>query len=67
METVDELYTVNWHSDEYPLESGQPCRISVFLDTAPPNPPLTLGHVDVIGLLEGRTLPIELRIEVGAD
>lgn len=74
---ADELYIVNWHSDQFALSPTKSYRIRVLLGT------LELGHADVdivtsgrelrnvdtgefIPLLNGSTLPIKFRIELGA-
>lgn len=72
--TEDEHYIVNWHTNQFALNSGATYRIRVL----EPGP---LGHADVvvgsnkelknvdtdefIGLTNGRTLPIKFRIEEG--
>jgi len=70
----NELYIVNWHTDQFALEDGTFYRISVWLDGR------QLGFVDVdvvssggqlknvatdeyIALKDGRTLPIKFRVE----
>ena len=75
--TVDEYYIVNWHTDEFGLDDTKTYRIIVSVGTQ------ELGHADVdvvssgkelknvdtgefIALKDGRTLPIKFRIEEGA-
>ncbi len=74
---LDELYQVNWHTDDFALDSSKSYRIVVLLDGT------ELGFADVvvgatgkelrpvntdefIALKDGRTLPIKFRIEDGA-
>lgn len=73
----DELYIVNWHTDEFGLDPSTTYRIVASVDGQ------ELGHADVdvvstgkelknadtgeyIALKDGRTLPIKFRIEEGA-
>ena len=74
---ADELYIVNWHTDEFVLDPAVTYRIRVLVGGT------VLGYADVdvvrtgselkrvdngqfIPLLNGRTLPIKFRIEQGA-
>jgi beta propeller repeat protein len=74
---LDEMYHVNWHTKDYALDASKTYRISVFAE----NQELGYADVDVVDngrrlknvnteeyipLLDGRTLPIKFRIEVGA-
>ncbi len=73
----DELYIVNWHTNDFGLDATKTYRIVAEVGGR------TLGHVDVdvavngsqlkntdtneyIPLVNGRTLPIKFRIEEGA-
>ena len=73
----DEHYVVNWHTDEFALSSAATYRISVlvsgtelgFLDVqlgSNGSAAKNLTTNEVIGLVDGRTLPIKFRIEEGA-
>lgn len=74
---TEELYTVNWHTNQFSLDPAKSYRIRVVVAGA------ELGHADVdvvasgrelknvntgeyIPLEDGRTLPIKFRIEQGA-
>src|SRR2546425_167853 len=75
--TTDQEYAVNWHTDRFDLDPALTYRVRVLVEST------ELGHVDVdlvssgkelknvntgefIPLLDGRTLPIKFRIEQGA-
>lgn len=73
----DQLYQVNWKTDETPLDVGQFYRIRVlvgssllgFADVDPVSSGRDLKNVqtnEYIPLQDGRTLPIKFRIESGA-
>ncbi|UCF18697.1 MAG: LamG domain-containing protein [Gemmatimonadota bacterium] len=73
----DELYVVNWHTDEFDLIDTETYRIIVsvdgqelgYADVDPVANGRELRNVDTeehIALLDGRTLPIKFRIEEGA-
>jgi hypothetical protein len=74
---ADELYHVNWHTTDSALDPSQPYRITVLAQGTA----LGYADVDVVAsgrelrnvntgeyipLLDGRTLPIKVRIEEGA-
>jgi hypothetical protein len=72
----DELYIVNWHTDEFGLDPEKVYRVRVFVgaievgfaDVDLVNSGGLLKNVDTgefIPLLDGRTLPIKFRLEVG--
>lgn len=74
---ADEHYIVNWHTDEFALDLDRFYRIHVrvgatplgFADVDPLSNGRELRNVntdEVIGLVDGRTLPIKFRIENGA-
>ena len=78
MHADEELYHVNWHTDQFPLSADRFYRVSVhagarhtllgFADVQPVNNGSGLKNVDsdqYIGLVDGRTLPIKFRIETG--
>jgi len=75
--TTEEYYIVNWHTDQFGLDVTKTYRVIVRVDAQ------ELGHADVdvvsggnelrhvqtgqyIPLLDGRTLPVKFRIEQGA-
>ncbi len=75
--TGDQHYKANWHTDLSNLNTAKFYRISVFVgatelghaDVDPVNSGKELKNVDtdeLIPLLDGRTLPIKFRIEIGA-
>jgi Tol biopolymer transport system component/uncharacterized protein YcbK (DUF882 family) len=74
---ADQLYLVNWHTDQFAVSAGKMYRIRVLVAGT------ELGHADVtvvgsskevknvetgqlVPLVDGRTLPIKFRIEDGA-
>ena len=74
---ADELYVVNWRTDQFAVDPGRVYRIRVIVAGT------ELGHADVavvgtakevknintgefVPLVDGRTLPIKFRIERGA-
>jgi hypothetical protein len=72
----DEHYHVNWHTDEFGLSTAKLYRVSVragihdaplgYADVQPVSNGSGLKNADTdeyIGLVDGRTLPIKLRIE----
>jgi hypothetical protein len=72
-----ELYIANWHTDQYTLEVSRQYRILVFVGdqllgyadvlVANSNKDLKDANTqEVIPLLDGKTLPIKVRIEAGA-
>jgi alpha-tubulin suppressor-like RCC1 family protein len=72
----DEHYIVNWHTDQFELDPTRPYRIRVlvagaelgFADVEVAADGRELKNVNTeefIPLLDGRTLPIKFRIEVG--
>ena len=74
----DEQYHVNWHTDEFALNSESVYRISVragvnnvllgYADVQPAANGSGLKNIDrdeFMGLVDGRTLPIKFRIETG--
>jgi len=74
---TEEHYVVNWHTDEFPVTTGPTYRITVLLDgTELGVADVELGSTgtevrnlttdEVVGLKDGRTLPIKFRIEEGA-
>lgn len=77
LDAADELYLVNWHTDQFALSTTATYRIRVLVGNQ------ELGHADVsvvsngsqlknvatgeyIGLVDGKTLPIKFRVEQGA-
>ena len=77
LDAGNELYVVDWHTDQFALDVTQTYRIQVSVGST------ELGHADVllarngaqlknltsnthVRLVNGRTLPIKFRIEVGA-
>jgi hypothetical protein len=72
---VDEHYIVNWHTDQFALVSGQSYRIRVsvlgtevgFIDALVGSAKLLkdLNTGEDIELVDGKTLPIKFRIEIG--
>ncbi|HUF49472.1 MAG TPA: hypothetical protein VMN60_01480 [Longimicrobiales bacterium] len=76
VETASEEYVVNWHTDQFALTLDQTYRIRTLVAGT------QLGYADVkiygngkaangststdIALVDGRTLPIKFRIELGA-
>ncbi|MET0398923.1 MAG: cadherin-like domain-containing protein [Longimicrobiaceae bacterium] len=75
--TGGQYYQANWHTDLSSLNTAKFYRISVFVgatelghaDVDPVNSGKELKNVDtdeLIPLVDGRTLPIKFRIEVGA-
>lgn len=77
VELLDELYIVNWHTDEFNLDPQSTYRIVVRVGADPfgwadvdvVNNGNELKNVDTgeyIALKDGRTLPIKFRIEEGA-
>ncbi|HWP38462.1 MAG TPA: hypothetical protein VNL18_13010 [Gemmatimonadales bacterium] len=74
---ADEHYSVNWHTDQFDLDPEATYRIRVlvagtvlgFADVDVVTSGKELRNVNTgqyIGLVDGRTLPIKFRIEVGA-
>jgi streptogramin lyase len=78
VDTVQEFYVVNWHTNRFSLNSSHTYRIVISISTGTDE--ATLGYADVdvvssgrelrnvdtgnyVALLEGRTLPIKFRIE----
>lgn len=74
----DQLYQVNWHTNEFSLSTSKIYRVSVragsyntllgYADVQPVSTGAALKNVDTdeyIGLKDGRTLPIKFRIETG--
>lgn len=76
LDLKSEQYVVNWHTDQFPLDAGATYRVSVWVDGAP----LGHADVKVFAsqqaarstatgaefaLVNGRTLPIKFRLEVG--
>lgn len=76
VDSVGQDYIVNWHTDQFVLDTARTYRISVLVGTG------TVGFADVdvvetgkelknvatgeyIGLVDGSTLPIRFRIDVG--
>ena len=79
LDLTDEQYHVNWHTDQPPIDMTKFYRIQVrgapgahvlgFADIAPVASGSQLQNVNTgqyIGLVAGRTLPINFRIERGA-
>ena len=77
LDAPDQLYQVNWHTDSTNVGTTSTYRIQVivanevlgFADVQPVSNGSALKNLqtgDVIGLVDGRTLPIKLRIENGA-
>ena len=73
----DEQFVVNWHTSDYGVAPGTTYRIRVlvagtslgFADVefgANGNEARNLTTSEIIGLVDGRTLPIKFRIEEGA-
>jgi len=77
MSLVDQFYTVNWDTKATTLDPTHTYRIEVVIGT---HPPLAFADVDLvangselknattgeyIGLVDGRTLPVKVRIEQG--
>lgn len=76
LDAADELYIVNWHTDQFTLSAGSTYRIRVsvagaavayadvqLFPTAGSAKNASTG--DVIALIDGKTLPIKFRIELG--
>src|SRR5688572_12660513 len=73
----DAHYHVNWHTNEFTLSAGNSYRISVragnnvllgYADVQPAANGSGLRNIDsneLMGLVDGRTLPIKFRIETG--
>jgi PKD repeat protein len=72
--TDEELYTVNWHTDEFDLDPEKVYRIEVqvgptvigYADVDPVTSGGELKNVDTdeyIALKDGRTLPVKFRLE----
>lgn len=76
VDSVGQSYIVNWQTDQFALDTSRTYRISVVVGTAT----VGFADVDVvntgkelkdvetgeyIGLVDGRTLPIRFRIDVG--
>ena len=73
----DQYYIVNWHTNEFDVGPDPTYRISVLVDDtelgladvqlgATGKDAKNLANGNIIGLKDGRTLPIKFRIEEGA-
>lgn len=77
LDATEEHYIVNWHTDQFAVESGRTYRLRILILKT------LIGYADVallengsearnldtgeiVGLVDGRTLPIKFRIEEGA-
>lgn len=74
---ADDHYIVNWHTDLFPLDPGKVYRVRVtvagtelgYADVSVVGSGREVKNVNTneyIALVDGRTLPIKFRIEVGA-
>jgi hypothetical protein len=77
LDATSELYLVNWHTDQFALDPAKAYRISVLVagtelghaDVDVVSTGRELRNVqsgEYVGLVDGRTLPIKFRIEIGA-